>query len=72
MLLLTRRPHPEHSDSSDNEESQQDLFTVRCTNSFTHEDYAEGWTLCQHCRPSEALISARASQISELAQEYIT
>ena len=50
-------------DEDDPDHSQQELYTVRCTNSFTQQDYAAGWTLCTDCRPTEELIYAWAFQI---------
>ena len=61
------------SDDDDDEidEYNDELCTLRCTNSFTEHDYTEGWRLCQNCRPSENVMYARARQIGCFARAYI-
>ena len=62
-------PASSESDGSDGDDPG--TFTLRCTNSFTQQDYEAGWTLCVHCRPSPALLYGRAFQVAELATQYI-
>ena len=60
---------PASSESEDSDGDNPATFTLRCTNSFTQADYAAGWTLCTHCRPSPALLYGRACQVARLATE---
>ena len=62
---------PASSGSSDSEGDKPATYTLRCTNSFTQQDYESGWTLCEQCRPSPALLYARAWQVGECAEQHI-
>ena len=62
---------PASSESEGSEGDNPATFTLRCTNSFTQDDYEAGWTLCVHCRPSPALLYGRAFQVAELATQYM-
>ena len=46
--------HPPNEMEEDN--ADEDMYTLRCKNVVGEHDYALGWRLCTSCRPSEETI----------------
>ena len=51
--------HLSISDDMEEDDADDGLYTLRCTNVATERDYALGWRLCQPYRPSGAIIQSR-------------
>ena len=62
LTLLVNPDQPDYlSEDEDPEEDDEDdgMYTLRCTDVVTTREHADGYRLCQACRPSDAIIEDR-------------